>query len=303
MTPTFLKPTVVQHLRSFLAESGLGLAPTAGLGETLGALFGLFRSRKEDRAFWQQLHGLLHELGEARAGMPWGHGLPTPAAEIVEPAQLAGIIEELRSALAGNGKGRTPSWSAWLSRLGAPAACCVLLLGLATGCGSAQDGTRTAGESAAPRSPVATALATTPGPTGDAAVVASAPAAPTQAAATPSAVTSSAAAAPAPSATSPAPAPSATAAPEPARTMVDIVHQSNLPARIKGNLKRCLLGAYEQQERENLVDLFRKKSPEEVAQALEQMAQSERCNPYFGRAKPGPSQIEVLYKGISFPVR
>jgi hypothetical protein len=296
MTDVFLKPTVVQSIRSFLGESGLVVDPCAGLHETLAALFGLFAARREDRPFWERLQGLLSELGEARAGMPWGHGLPTPAAEIVRPAELDGILGELRAAIESNGQGKLPSLGASLSKLGAPAACCVLLLGLATGCSATRERSPVAGGPAASNDPVATASAPAP--------MAEPTALPSGAASIgPAAVTAASTIAAAPSVPSATVEPAPTASAAPSRTMVQIVDQSDLKPRIKANLKRCLLGAYEQQEREDLVELFRKKSPEEVAQALEQMVQSERCDEYFGRPKPKVKRppAVTLYKGVSFP--
>jgi hypothetical protein len=294
MTDVFLKPTVVQHIRSFLGESGLALDPCAGLGETLAALFGLFAARRDDRPFWERLQRLLTELGEARSGMPWGHGLPTPAAEIVHPVELDEILGELRAAIESNGQGTAPSLGASLSKLGAPAACCVLLLGLATGCSATRERSPVAGGPATSDGPVATAPAPAPSaePTPTTVLVTDPP---------PATASGAGTAAPAVPSATVEPAPTASAAPS--RTMVQIVDQSDLKPRVKANLKRCLLGAYEQQEREDLVELFRKKSPEEVAQALEQMVQSERCDDYFGRPKPKVKRppAVTLYKGVSFP--
>ena len=295
MTDVFLKPTVVQSIRSFLGESGLALDPCAGLDETLGSLFGLFAARHDDPRFWQRLQGLLGELGEARAGMPWGHGLPTPAAEIVRPAELDAIIGELRAAIDCNGQGTRPSLGASLSKLGAPAACCLLLLGLATGCGAARDSTPVASRPVAGNAPAATTAGPTTVPT-DAPTVP-----PAATSVEPPAPTAPSTIATAPTVPSAVVEPAPTASGAPSRTMVQIVDQSDLKPRIKANLKRCLLGAYEQQEREDLVELFRKKSPEQVAQALEQMVQSERCDEYFGRPKPKRPPAVTLYKGVSFP--
>ena len=286
MTGAFHQPTVMQRLRSLLASHGLGLGPCAQLREALDARFALLHARRAEPAFWQTLQSLLRELVEAAEPVGWGTDSPRHAIEMLQPADIDVVVAQLQAAIAPGPKGRRPGREAVIHRLGAPAALCVLLLTVAAGCGSAER------EACARTEP--SAMAPEPSTTG-------ASAAPfAQASGSAGAAVSAATAAASAAPSGPA------ALPPPLQDVYAYVDGSNIATKLKGNLKQCLRGAYEREERESLLEIFRTRSPEDLAKFLEQLASGERCDEYFGRPgapkKDPPFAAPVpLYKGVSFP--
>ena len=73
------------------------------------------------------------------------------------------------------------------------------------------------------------------------------------------------------------------------------------PSTIKA-LEDCL-ATFSDTRRQELVDLFKTKTPEEIAAHLEALAASTECKPETPEKDVMPDRMVPLYKGISFPSR
>ncbi len=86
------------------------------------------------------------------------------------------------------------------------------------------------------------------------------------------------------------------------KDVYDYLDASSLSAQTKEALKECLKG-FSDTKRQDLVDLFKTKSPEEIAAHLEGLAASTECQPATPDKDVVPDLAVPLYKGISFPRR
>jgi len=132
-TQPWLRPTVLQQLRGFLAESGVSQPPWTSFDQVMDALLALLHDRRDDAAFFARLAPFLEEL---RSGAARGEaGLPARQAEILEQASLETLIADLRGALRAAPRGiATPALRAQLAARAAPLLCLTLLVTALTGC-------------------------------------------------------------------------------------------------------------------------------------------------------------------------
>jgi hypothetical protein len=134
-TTPYLRPTVIQHLRAFLAEQD-PIPPWSTSGDVLDHLYGMLHARCDDPDFWVRLHELSRDLqDDLRRGR--AEGLPAREAEVLTDQQIAGLIDELHAALRSNGHRKGPgAMRDLLAGRSAALAACVTVLGaaLAMGC-------------------------------------------------------------------------------------------------------------------------------------------------------------------------
>lgn len=93
----FLRPTSLQQMRRFLAESGARLPPWSESDHVLEELVSLFHARRDDSAFFARLTPFLSALRESAARGE--SGLPTKDAEVLSQATVESLVEELRATL------------------------------------------------------------------------------------------------------------------------------------------------------------------------------------------------------------
>ncbi|MFH1532855.1 MAG: hypothetical protein ABIK09_19195 [Pseudomonadota bacterium] len=84
------------------------------------------------------------------------------------------------------------------------------------------------------------------------------------------------------------------------KDVFDYLAASNLPASTRKALEECLK-AFSDTRRQDLVELFESKTPEEIAKHLEALASSTECQPGIPEKDIKPDLAVPLYKGISFP--
>ncbi|HEY3445217.1 MAG TPA: hypothetical protein VGK67_02590 [Myxococcales bacterium] len=98
MDPTpFLRPTALQHMRGFLAQSGAELPPWSTSDQVMDELVGLLHLHRGDDAFFARLVPFLEELREhASRG---DAGLTAKDAEVLSRATVEAIVGELQAQL------------------------------------------------------------------------------------------------------------------------------------------------------------------------------------------------------------
>ncbi|MFH2008996.1 MAG: hypothetical protein ABI333_20570 [bacterium] len=238
----------------------------------------LLESRKDDPAFWGPLKGLLRQTVRSAEAAAETDRLVCPDAELLRGAELGVVIAEIRGAL----PHAAPNSRAWIQRLSAPALCFVLLLGMAAGGCAKVERTAPTGAITPPGIRATASMRVTA--ERDRRVVGS------QNTATARAYVGTG------NCEQPRP-PAADAADRP-KTVAGYVKGSDLGARTKRKLISCLR-RFRSSRRADLVEVFRRSSPEEIATHLEELAASVAC-------RPREEVIEAvrgvaLYKGVSFP--
>jgi hypothetical protein len=300
----FLGLNTVQQVRHFLAANGLPQKPWKGATEVLGALEGLLAARAEDPAFWVPLRALLGQLQAHARSMDCPY-LPCPEAEILKAARLDEVIADLKAALPGRAEDRP---HVALTRLAAPSLCCVLLLAMAAGCESSGGGKEPgdvgveaeAGTDAQVEADAEPDVQVEADAGPDAQVEADVePDVQVEADAGPDAQVEADAGTccyDRPLYWDWSNAPHADIGAD----LTAYVEGSNLDPHTKDQLLACL-GFYSATERADMVTLFQTKSPEEIAQYLQAVAQSDTCNPTVEVCYPCDEGVPA-YKGVSFPV-
>jgi len=86
------------------------------------------------------------------------------------------------------------------------------------------------------------------------------------------------------------------------KDVYDYLEASTLSSEAKKALEECLK-AFSDTKRQDLVELFETKTPEEIAAHLEALAVSTECQPATPDKDVVPDLAVPLYKGISFPSR
>jgi len=271
----------VQRLRRFLADNGMPQRPWTGASEVLGELEALLAARAEDPAFWVPLKKLLTALQAHARSLDCPY-LPCPEAEILKAACLDDVIADLQAALPGRAEDQ-PHLA--LTRLAAPALCCVLLMAMAAGCKD-----RPSHQSLGPP-PRPSPSPQAQQPKAEPPLEAGPEGVPEMVEVTPDVQEIL------------------------ARSVEDYVQDSNLRGLTKRRFLDCLAG-FSSTEREDLVRLFQEKTPRQIARHLTAMARSERCRKdepvepvpkYKGVSFPGglrpgkPGESVPMYKGVSFP--
>jgi hypothetical protein len=257
MAERFLQPTVVQEIREFLRAEGLEPRPWSGATEVLEALLELLNSKKDIPAFWGPLEGLLSRVVARQEMMEAFEASYGRDAEVLGSGELRCLVAELRGALPGS---ETAAWQplmGTLRDLKAPALAGALLLLVVVGCdsGSSDDGGGNAVDVQASEIRVGDDVESSADDVH-------------------------------PSLTDFRDAP--------LKNVYDYLEESDLPSWTKKDLEECL-SMFSESERQDLVDLFQSKTPEEIADHLENLVQSWDCQQYLD-----PMDV---YKGISFPVR
>ena len=170
MEPTpFLRPTALQQIRGFLAESDAGLPPWSSSDEALDTLVGQLHSRSGDDAFFARLTPFLEEL---RAGAARGEaGLASPDAELLGRTTIESMVAELRAGLRRAPAGTSPSiLRSLLGERAAPLLCLALLAtGLSACTQPAGNGSSSAEPGTPPPAGPTNAVPTPPPPTAGAA--------------------------------------------------------------------------------------------------------------------------------------
>jgi len=108
MEPTpFLRPTALQHMRGFLAESGTDLPPWSSSDEVMDELVSLLHLHRGDDAFFARLVPFLEELRDhASRGVA---GLTARDAEVLSRATVESLVDELRTRLRGSARSASTS--------------------------------------------------------------------------------------------------------------------------------------------------------------------------------------------------
>ena len=130
-----LVPASMQRVRCFLNTKGrMQVKPWAGHEETLDAFHDALVSHRDDEKFWEGLGSLLETLAADMSQRLKGDVVDN---EVLDPATHQALLVEIRSALAGQEKGRG-SFRRLASALSMPACGLLAILGgVATvGCGS-----------------------------------------------------------------------------------------------------------------------------------------------------------------------
>ncbi|HEY3445218.1 MAG TPA: hypothetical protein VGK67_02595 [Myxococcales bacterium] len=153
MEPTpFLRPTSLQQMRGFLAESDAVLPPWSSADEVMDGLAALLHERRGDDAFFARLAPFLEELRDNAARGK--SALAARDAELLSQATVESMVRELRDSL-----GRAPSGAApsiirrLVGERAVPLLCLALLTSGLSGCTQPADPTSAAGE---PGTPAAT---------------------------------------------------------------------------------------------------------------------------------------------------
>jgi len=134
-TMPFLRPTVIQHLRAFLADHD-PIPPWSTSGDVLDHLHGLLHARRDDPAFWARLRDLSKDM-QSDVTRGRSVGLPAREAEVLSEQQIATLLDELHAAMRSNGHRHGPgAMRDLLAGRSAALAACVSLLAaaLASGC-------------------------------------------------------------------------------------------------------------------------------------------------------------------------
>jgi hypothetical protein len=131
----YLRPTVIQHLRSFFAGQD-PIPPWSTSGDVLDHLYGLLHARRDDAVFWRRLRELAQDLQtDLRRGR--AQGLAAREAEVLTDPQIADLLDELHAAMRTNGHRSGPgAMRDLLAGRSAALAACVTVLGaaMAMGC-------------------------------------------------------------------------------------------------------------------------------------------------------------------------
>ena len=122
---TYLTPTTVQHVRSFLSRHGMEMRPWSGAEEVLTQLQSLLVRQAGQTRFWADLKALLVEMTTAE-GKPRSWRIA--GAEVLSQQRVDLVVCEMRRALAGK-PSAAPLWL--LRRLATGGMCAVLLMGMA----------------------------------------------------------------------------------------------------------------------------------------------------------------------------
>lgn len=111
MTPVeptpFLRPTALQQIRGFLAESGAALPPWSSSDEAMDELVALLHERRGDDAFYARLSPFLEELRSS--AIRGESGLAARDAELLGRSTVESIVAELRDGLRRAPAGAAPS--------------------------------------------------------------------------------------------------------------------------------------------------------------------------------------------------
>jgi len=159
-TTPFLRPTALQQLRGFLAESGAGLPPWSTSDEVMDELVGLLHSRRGDPAFFTRLTPFIEELRDhAQRGQS---GLAAHDAEVLSRASVESIVEELQTRL--RGASRSTSAAVVCSVIGDKAARLLCLALLSSGLVACTQPSSDSSTSAEPGTPAPVPTPPTPRP-------------------------------------------------------------------------------------------------------------------------------------------
>jgi len=256
MAEPFLQPTVVQEIRGFLRSEGLVLRPWSGASEVLEALLGLLNRKKDDPAFWGPLQGLLSRVVARQELLETFTASYKRDAEVFGAGDLRHLVQELRDALPGKDRTQGSALMEVLRSLRAPALASALLLLVAVGCDNNSKDITGGGDVQVAE--VQPGVDTEPS-AGD--VEPSLP----------------------------------DAGDVPLKDVFEYLEESDLPSWVKEDLEECL-SMFSESERQDLVGIFQDKTPEEIAEYLENLADSDKC---LDLIEP----MDAIYKGISFPAR
>jgi hypothetical protein len=129
----FLRPTALQQMRGFLAESGATLPPWSGSGEVMDELVSLLYARRDDGAFFARLTPFLEDL---RATAAQGEsGLPARDAEVLSRATVESMVADLRERLRSAPRGASaPLLRSLVGERGATLLCLALLASGVSAC-------------------------------------------------------------------------------------------------------------------------------------------------------------------------
>lgn len=93
----YLRPTALQHLRGFLAQSGAALPPWATRDEVMDELVSLLHLHRGDDAFFARLVPFVEELRDHAAR--GAAGLTSMDAEVLSRSTIESLVDELQGQL------------------------------------------------------------------------------------------------------------------------------------------------------------------------------------------------------------
>jgi len=136
MSVPAIRPTVTHEVRRFLEAQGVFLRPWVGLDRVYCELYELMARRRSDPEFWGPLGDLLETVRRHAIGTDGQSRLPAPQAELLSSWNVAEVVAQLRSALPPTGGAADPrSVGRFAGSLPASVLSAFLVLGLAAaGC-------------------------------------------------------------------------------------------------------------------------------------------------------------------------
>jgi hypothetical protein len=148
---SLIVPSSIQRIRSFLIEMcGMKVKPWAGSEETLAALHATLVARNGCDIFWTSLRVLLETLArDLKTRQDAGPGVLVDN-EVLDGERYAGLIDEIRAALAGQAaETPTSTFRRLAASLSTPALGLLLLLGGTTTIGCAREPLKSSSHDAA----------------------------------------------------------------------------------------------------------------------------------------------------------